>query len=525
MRISHFLSSILRPVIALSEDVCDSTDDMLARVTKCNERDLSGCIVGSMDVESLYPSIDIDFAVDKCIELLQDSGIQFTNIDFDELGLFLIFNDTEVNLKKVDLLQYCPSRAHKNGRQPSFTASGINNNTTLRWRSWIKCTTRPTDITQMITYALSITLRYTLKNHVCTFNNQLYKQLNGGAIGVGIAGDVATLMMVWWDKQLKSQIPGIQLYARYVDDIDVVLETLQDDKTTMQEVQHVANAIHPSIRVTIDYPSNHVDGKLPVLDTKQWIENGRLMHTYYCKPMSSKHVVMETSALPEKMRTNILIADLLRVMRCVSPHCEPTERTKHVQHYMHRMQFSGYSQEQRVAVYKAAKKKYNNQLESNEEGVVPLYRSKQWNRMERSKAKRLKKRDWCEKSDAAFFVDATPGSQLSKQVQNVFRKCNLNVCVIERSGRTIKQMLTKSNPFQTTSCKCIVCLASGRNICHVRDCVYKISCSECSHKYIGETSRSLKERYMEHMMLYKRKAKSSVLFEHVQENTQPMASK
>ena len=261
-----------------------------------------------MDVEALYPSIDIDFVVDKCIELLQDSGIQFTNIDFDELGLFLIFNDTETNLRRVDLLQYCPSSANKNGRQTSFTASGINNNTTLRWRSWIKCTTRPDDITHMITYALSITLKYTLKNHVCMFNNQLFKQLNGGAIGVGIAGDVATLMMVWWEKQLKSQISGIQMYGRYVDDIDVVLKTAQDDKTTMQEVQQVANAIHPSIRVTIDYPSNHADGRLPVLDTKQWIENGKLMHTYYSKPMSSKHVVMETSALPEKMRTNILIA-------------------------------------------------------------------------------------------------------------------------------------------------------------------------------------------------------------------------
>ena len=233
--------------------------------------------------------------------------------------------------------------------------------------------------------------------------------------------------------------------------------------------------------------------------------------------MSSKHVVMATSALPEKMRTNILIADLLRIMRCVSPHCEPAERTKHVQHYMHRMQFSGYCQKQRVAVYRAAKKKYNQQFASNEEGTVPLYRSKQWNRTERNKAKRLKKRNWCGKTDATFFVDATPGSQLSKQFQNVFRKCNLNVRVIERSGRTIKQMLTKSNPFQKSTCECLVCSASGKSICGVRDSVYEISCSVCCHKYIGETSRSLKERYTEHMMLYKRKVQSSVLFQHVQE--------
>ena len=94
MRISSLLSSILRPVISLSEDVCDSTEDMLSRVSTCNEEDLSDCIVGSMDVEALYPSIDIDFASDRCIKLLRDSGIRFTNIDADELGLFLVYNDT-----------------------------------------------------------------------------------------------------------------------------------------------------------------------------------------------------------------------------------------------------------------------------------------------------------------------------------------------------------------------------------------------------------------------------------------------
>ena len=49
------------------------------------------------------------------------------------------------------------------------------------------------------------------------------------------------------------------MYARYVDDIDVVVETEDDDETTMKNVQVVANTIHPSIRVTIGFPSNHPD--------------------------------------------------------------------------------------------------------------------------------------------------------------------------------------------------------------------------------------------------------------------------
>ena len=67
-RISYLLSTIIRPLVVLSKDVCDSTEDMLYRIRHCNENeDLSDCILGSMDVEALYPSIDIDFAVEKCM--------------------------------------------------------------------------------------------------------------------------------------------------------------------------------------------------------------------------------------------------------------------------------------------------------------------------------------------------------------------------------------------------------------------------------------------------------------------------
>ena len=65
-RMSHFISTILQPVIQEAKHPCHSTEDMLSRVKRINETvDLSNCIIGSMDVKALYPSIDIDFAVEK----------------------------------------------------------------------------------------------------------------------------------------------------------------------------------------------------------------------------------------------------------------------------------------------------------------------------------------------------------------------------------------------------------------------------------------------------------------------------
>ncbi|CAI9725635.1 Hypothetical predicted protein [Octopus vulgaris] len=45
-RISYFLSMIIRPIIRMSPDVCDSTEDLLSRISDCNKTcDLTGCIV------------------------------------------------------------------------------------------------------------------------------------------------------------------------------------------------------------------------------------------------------------------------------------------------------------------------------------------------------------------------------------------------------------------------------------------------------------------------------------------------
>ena len=68
-RISYFLSSFLRPLIKRAPEICDSAEDLLSRIKSCNEsKDLQTSIIGSMDVAALYPSIDVDFSIVKCIE-------------------------------------------------------------------------------------------------------------------------------------------------------------------------------------------------------------------------------------------------------------------------------------------------------------------------------------------------------------------------------------------------------------------------------------------------------------------------
>ena len=265
-RISHFLSMIFRPLIKESVDVCESTEDLLSRIRECNQQqNLDKCIVGSMDVKALYPSIDIKFSVEKCEQLLCESDIEFRHIDVDELGLFLSLTSIKEELEMKDIYRYCPTRANKD-RAPTLTSSGTNKSVKKRWSGWTKGKEKPdsdTEIKRMVALALARSLEATLNNHIFCFENKLYRQTKGGAIGVGIAGDVANLFMVWWDRQLKKKLQDegikVRMYSRYVDDINIVCEAIdmkvereEADETTIKSIQKIANKIHKSIQVTVD---------------------------------------------------------------------------------------------------------------------------------------------------------------------------------------------------------------------------------------------------------------------------------
>ena len=89
---------------------------------------------------------------------------------------------------------------------------------------------------------------------------------------------------------------------------------------------------------------------------------------------------------------NILVADLVRVMRNVSPLCKESERTVHVQHFINRMQYSGYDQKERTDVYMKALTNFEKIKEKARVGEIPMYRSKFWMQKEREKEKVEKKR-------------------------------------------------------------------------------------------------------------------------------------
>lgn len=102
----------------------------------------------------------------------------------------------------------------------------------------------------------------------------------------------------------------------------------------MGSTQRIDNAIHQSIKVTIDYPDKHSKYRLPVLNTVLWLETKNnkvhILHYDYAKTLAFRYIVQKNIAMTDKTKFNILIADLVK-------------GEGHIQHLNHRIQFSGYS--------------------------------------------------------------------------------------------------------------------------------------------------------------------------------------
>ena len=114
--------------------------------------------------------------------------------------------------------------------------------------------------------AVEVLITKTMNNHCFVFEGRIYRQEEGGSIGLDLTGVVADIYMSWWDGQLIVLLREARffaiLYKRYVDDIDMVLavETEDEfsgasDKYVMEKVKAIADTIHPSTRTTCDYGS------------------------------------------------------------------------------------------------------------------------------------------------------------------------------------------------------------------------------------------------------------------------------
>ena len=202
---------------------------------------------------------------------------------------------------------------------------------------------------------------------------------------------------------------------------------------------------------------------------------------------------------------------------------------------------SGYTEKFRKEILDSSLKAFEKMEEDDRSGVKPLYRSRDWNKEERQKAKSMKKSNWWNSSQSkikyksVMFVTPTPGEKLLKDLEKRESELNKNdeerIKFVEKGGFKMKNLLCSKNPFKKSKCQhktCPLCFNSEfvevspeeiKIPCNTNNVGYKWSCLTCQENnlikvYEGETSRSARLRGVEHLKQLEQKSEKSCLYKH-----------
>jgi len=542
-RASYILCQIGSELIGDNPTHCNSTTDLLEEIERVNQsgKVTRKVVIGSLDVEALYPSLNIDTCSEVVRKKLEESDLRFEGLDWKEIALYLKFHTTEEERVAQGIERYCPKKRTNLGRPAEFTASGSSKHRKERFGPWIFQRRGPNAriVRRMFCLAVKCMIKVTMTAHDFYFDGEIYRQVSGGSIGLDLTGVIADIYMCHWDEVLLEKLEVndiiVHLYKRYKDDVNLAMETREEnplwmseeseearDQKLMKKVKEIANQIDPSIQVTTDCCSNHDDQKTPILDVKVWVgelinEEMKILHCHYMKDVSTRLVMHEESSHGSRMKYNVMVNEIDRIVRNSSPHL-PWEESivPSITYFLKRMTYSGYSQKFMIDSLNGALDKYDVRKRRFEEGQSYYDVSDLSNR----KKKADNPHDWYKEEDkyeSVLFVEPTWKSNLKVQVEKLLKKYHLKIKVVERVGETVKSILQRSDPFRTNICEredCLICEKALPVNCRERGVVYELVCTVCERKYRGQTGVSIYERTCKHSKDWRDGLESCPLYRH-----------
>ena len=314
-----------------------------------------------------------------------------------------------------------------------------------------------------------------------------------------------------------------------IDDRNIV-EGEDGDKRLARVLKTIANSVQTDILMEEDYPNKNTDKKMPILDMKVWLDNnGHILHQHYEKKMTNKKVIDSRSAQSRSCKKSVHVQELLRRILNTSDRLDWQESVAPVlTDYMTRMMAAGYSQDYRKSILTNTLRIHDKMVREQEEGTRPINRPHDWHAEERRLSKRKKKQNWSTRGGytAPIMVPATPDSELASELRKIAEEESirgLKFRIVETGGKMVKRVVQCSNPTATPGCSDPACIAckSGRGeggSCRKGNIQYQLECRLCPDTnkslYIGETSRNLYSRGVEHQGKYEAGKDDSFMCKH-----------
>jgi hypothetical protein len=448
--------------------------------------------------------------------------MKFENINVKNLARFVALRKDREEVEVEGLGDAVPIPRTKttfnsflNPRGKSRTARGDN-----QFRD-VKKKPDEKQVKNLLGIAVGIAVEECIMKHYYTIGGKVNRQRKGGSIGSSLTGETARAYMLTWDRcflqKLEELNITVDLYRRYIDDICMVLNTINvgwkfdaknnkmifvepaegeeqedDEVQTFKILQMIANSICPEVQMTIDVPGNYSNRKLPVLDLNLWMSrdsNGiqKLCHTFYKKNVSSKFTIMKRSAMSMAIKRTTHFQEAIRRLKNCDKSQNWLQRACHLSEWGNMLRISGYDELYRYNILIGAITRYEEIVKMEIDGSIEnLYRNRsQVIRDTIKKGGKSAASTWFMRGNVSCTLNTapTPNSVLSDKLQvslkSVVTSDGTKTKVIETGGVPVFLGLRKADPFRKEECmfgdpKCIV---EGRTSCGTMSATYQLVCS------------------------------------------------
>ena len=303
-----------------------------------------------------------------------------------------------------------------------------------------------------------------------SFNNTLYKQSDGVAMGSPLGPVLAGIFMVDLETKVMPTVKKhMTPWWRYVDDTIAYIKV-----NDIEKVLTAINAHHENIKFTYELEDND---SISFLDVKIFRNGRRIETSVYRKPTNTDVYIHWNAFAPTVWKKGTLNTLVLRAYELCSTKALRDKEIAHLKHVFHDL--NGYPHNVITTAIRKVEEKLNQPTEppakddttdpEKTEKLYLPYQGKKGETLVRSLNKTIK---------------STIGTEQVK-TQMVFKSQRLS------SMFNVKDKTKKE---------------------HENNVVYKIECPDenCSETYIGETERRVSERVLDHSG----RDKNSTVFKH-----------
>ena len=346
---------------------------------------------------------------------------------------------------------------------------------------------------------------------------------------------------------------------------------LEPEEITRRVLMGSMGGIEDYLSFTTEIGGEFDDGWLPTLDTALRVTpENKIEYKFYEKPEGAKTTIQVRTAMGENVRNQTLSQEMVRRLMNTSEGLPENYYWEITDNYATKLHNSGYTLEQIRKILLAGIKGFESKKERCKKESRPLRRTAEESLGARMKNKLVGKATWFKKKKkkgaenkvdgkgakqgapekrrsqgstpcTVLFVEQTPRGELAHRLRELLQRLEptlgFNIKTVERTGATLRSNFPLYELWENKQCgrnDCIPCQQGADFVqpCTKTSVVYENTCLTCNPgadgkrelkelnnkeaptSYVGETSRSVKERTQEHWGAYRSRNKDSHMLKH-----------